>query len=151
MKAWRKGFSMIELLIVLAVVAILAALAYPSYARQMVKARRVEAQLALVDAMQQQEQYRARRHTYVAFSSSEAGDEDARQFRWWMGDDPSASPYELDAYACPGQDIRACVELRARPGTERVDTGFSDPECGTLTFNSNGEQGASGESERCWP
>lgn len=150
MRRRRTGFSLLELMIVMAVIAILAALAYPSYARQMVKARRVEAQLALVETMQQQEQYRARRHSYVAFSS-DAGDLEARQFRWWLGSDPAASPYELDAYACPGQDIRACVEVRARPGTDRVDTGFADPECGTLTFNSAGEQGASGESERCWP
>jgi type IV pilus assembly protein PilE len=151
MKTPDQGFSLIELTIVMAVIAILAAMAYPSYARQTVKARRVEAQLALVEAMQLQEQYRAQHHTYLAFSSSNAGDPDARQFRWWLGDDPASSPYELDAYACPGQVIEACVELRARPGTDRVDSGFSDPDCGTLTYNSAGEAGASGEGERCWP
>lgn len=151
MKILRAGFSLIELMIVMVVIAILAALAYPSYARQTVKARRVEAQLALVEAMQQQEQYRARHHTYAAFSSSNDGDAEARQFRWWLGKDPATSPYELDAYACPGRTLQACVEVRARPGTDRVDTDFADPECGALTYNSAGEQGATGESDRCWP
>lgn len=146
----QEGYSLTELMVVTLVIGILAAMAYPSYARQMVKARRVEAQLALVEAMQRQEQYRAQHHTYLAFSAA-SGDPDAGDFPWWIGNDPASSPYELDAYPCPGQDIAACVELRARPGTERVDTDFSDPECGVLTFDSTGAQGASGEAERCWP
>ena len=41
--------------------------------------------------------------------------------------------------------------LRARPGTASVDARFTDPECGTLTLDSRGAQGASGTSSRCWP
>ena len=145
-----RGFTLVELMAVLAIVAILAAIAYPSYTSHLVRVRRVEAQLALVDAMQRQEQYRAQHHTYVAFSS-DSDDADARQFRWWLGSRPAASAYELDGYACEGQDINQCIELRARPGTANVDTGFDDPDCGVLTFDSTGAQGASGSGPRCWP
>jgi len=145
-----RGFTLLETLVVLAIVGILAAIAYPGYARHLVKARRVEAQLALVEAMQRQEQYHAQHHTYVAFSSTSTDGEGAG-FRWWLGARPEASAYELDAYACEGGDISECVELRARPGTANVDAGFSDPDCGTLTFDSTGAQAASGAGERCWP
>ncbi|MCC2956461.1 pilus assembly protein PilE [Massilia sp. IC2-477] len=116
----------------------------------MLRTRRVEAQLALVEAIQRQEQYRALHHTYVAFSSS-AQEEDSRQFRWWLGTRPEDSAYELEGRACEGQDIRQCIELRARPGTARVNTDFSDPDCGVLSLDSSGAQGASGAGPRCWP
>ncbi len=146
----QAGFTLVELLIVLAVISILTAIAYPNYARQVVKSRRVEAQLALVDTMQKQEQYRAQHHTYAAFSAEAAG-ADSRQFRWWLGARPEDSAYELDGVACAGQDISQCIELRARPGTARVDTRFDDPECGVLSLASSGAQGASGSGQRCWP
>ena len=145
-----QGFTLVELMVVLAIVAILAAIAYPGYARHVVKARRIEAQLALVDAMGRQEQYRALHHTYVAFSMAST-DADSRQFRWWLGAAPRNSAYELEGRACAGQAISQCIELRARPGTANVDSGFSDPECGELSFDSTGAQGASGAGQRCWP
>ena len=146
----HKGFTLIEVLIVVAILAIMTAIAWPGYARHIVKARRTEAQLALVDAMQRQEQYRAQHHSYLAFSSG-ANDPASRDFPWHLGTRPEKSAYEIDGYACEGQDIRHCIVLRARPGTERVDARFRDPDCGVLTFDSTGAQGASGAGPRCWP
>lgn len=50
------GFTLIELMITIAVIGILAAIAYPSYTDQMRKSRRAEAQAALMSiaALQQQ-------------------------------------------------------------------------------------------------
>ena len=146
----RKGFTLVELMAVLAILGILAAIAYPSYARQMVKARRLEAQLALLDTMQRQEQYRTLHHSYLAFSI-DGDDGDPGRFPAWLGNSAATSAYELDGYACPGQDIAHCIELRARPGTANVDADFADADCGTLTLDSTGRQTASGPSPRCWP
>ncbi|MDY0964311.1 type IV pilin protein [Massilia sp. CFBP9026] len=150
MRRGSNGFTLVELMAVLAILAILAALVYPSYAQQMVKARRIEAQLALLDIMQRQEQYRALRHSYLAFSI-DTDDADTGEFPPWIGNSAATSAYELDGDACPGQDIAHCIELRARPGTANVDTGFADPDCGVLTLDSTGRQAASGPSSRCWP
>jgi type IV pilus assembly protein PilE len=142
-----RGFSLVEVMVVVVVLGILATLAYPSYAGYITKTRRIEAQVALIDAMQQEELHYSQFHTYVAFSAAEP----EPGFRWWLGSAPASSAYELDAHACPGRAIGQCVELRATPGTNRVDAHFKDAECGTLTFDSVGERGASGISQSCWP
>jgi type IV pilus assembly protein PilE len=145
--ARTRGFTLVEMMVVLLIVSVLASLAYPGYAGYMTRTRRMEGKVALVLAMQQQEQHHAVHHTYVAFSNAAP----VAGLPWWSGNSAAASAYELDAVACPDADLRGCVQLRARPGTAQVDARFLDPECGTLTLNSRGEQGASGSSGRCWP
>jgi type IV pilus assembly protein PilE len=142
------GFTLVELMIVVAIVGILGALAYPTYAGYVVRTRRTEGLAALIDAMQRQERYHVQHNTYVAFSADEPGTDG---FRWWSGANAAVSAYELDAHACSGRDIAECVEIRARPGTARVDARFRDPDCGTLTLDSIGRQGAQGTGARCWP
>ena len=145
--ARARGFTLIEVLIALLIMSVLASLAWPSYAGYLAKTRRMEGKLALITAMQQQEQHHAVHHTYVAFSSAAPVD----GLRWWSGNAALTSAYELDAEACPDRELRDCVQLRARPGTSLVDVRFVDAECGTLLLRSTGEQGASGPSTRCWP
>jgi type IV pilus assembly protein PilE len=147
------GFTLVEMMIVMAIIVILAALAWPNYSHHVVRIKRVEGQVALVDAMQMQERFQARHNRYVAFSSTSAEDE-AKAFHWWSGHAPATSAYELDAHACPDATLAECVEIRARPGTGKVDAHFRDPDCGTLTLDSLGRQGAEpapGTDVRCWP
>lgn len=55
--ARRGGFTLIELLVALTIVAILAAVAYPTYQDQIRKGRRAAAQAFLVDTANRQQQY----------------------------------------------------------------------------------------------
>lgn len=142
-----RGFTLVETMIVLLIVALLASVAYPGYASYLTRTRRMEGKVALILAMQRQEQHHALHHTYLAFSKAEP----VSGLPWWSGNAASASAYELDAEPCADGELRDCVRLRARPGTANVDARFLDPECGTLSLDSRGEQGASGPSARCWP
>ncbi|MDP3672209.1 MAG: type IV pilin protein [Telluria sp.] len=144
------GFTLVEVLIVLAIVTVLAALTYPSFAGYITKTRRIEGQIALLEIMQQQERFYSQNNSYIAFSSSST-DPDQKRFKWWSGSIAPKSAYELRGRACPGREIVQCIEIQALPGTELVDANFKDSECEMLTLNSAGEHTASGTSGKCWP
>ena len=144
------GFTLIELLIVMAIIAIMAALTYPSYQDYVIKARRIEGQAALLETMQNQERYYSAHNTYIAFSSAST-DPDEKRFKWYSGERPDESAYELSAHACDGASLRACIEVRATPGTPKVDVKFRDPGCKTLALTSTGMHSATGQGGRCWP
>jgi len=61
----QRGFTLIELLVAVAIVAILAAIAYPSYTKYVVKGNRAAAQAHLMDLAQAETQYFADARTYA--------------------------------------------------------------------------------------
>ena len=134
----------------LVIIVILASLAYPSYHKQVIRMRRLEAQGVLLQLMQQQERARTRSNTYVAFSAG-AAEPEARQFKWWSGNSPESSSYELEGKACDGELLSQCIQILAKPGTARVVSTFRDDDCQQLTLTSSGQRLASGPKEHCWP
>lgn len=56
-KAGNRGFTLIELMLVIVVVGVLAAIAYPSFIEQIQKAKRSDAKQALFDVAAKLEQY----------------------------------------------------------------------------------------------
>lgn len=64
MRRSASGFTLIELMIVVAVIAILAAIAYPSYQEYVMRSRRVEGQGLLNDAAARMERWRAQNGKY---------------------------------------------------------------------------------------
>lgn len=60
----RHGFSLIELMVVLVVTGILAAVAYPAFTSHLQRSRRADATAVLTAVVQAQERYRANRNTF---------------------------------------------------------------------------------------
>ena len=145
----RMGFSMIEMLIVMVILAVLTAAAMPAWQQHVISTRRNEAQAMLLKLMLQQERYFTQHGTYIAFSSSSTGYEE-RQFQWWSGSRAPDSGYEIEGKACDDEPIEQCVQLVATAGTGVVDPHYRDDECREMTLTSIGERLSKGTRAECW-
>ena len=139
------GFTLTELMITVAIVAILATMAYPSYQEFVLKSRRAEAKAALMDNMQLFERHFSQANTYYISSANQTV---WTGFKTWSGDNPNSGFYEITANTACGNNDGLCVELRARPLR-------GDATCGTLVLNSMGVKsnilgGTASNTPNCW-
>ena len=139
----RRGFTLIELMITVAIVGILAAIAYPSYLDSVRKGKRAEGRTALIDFLQQQERYLSQTGSYLEVTPGATG----VAFKTFSGDSATSPAYKIGAEACPGSptpSLRECVRVLAVPQ-------FSDDDGGTLRIMSTGVRDCTGsKSTVCW-
>lgn len=127
------GFTLIELMIVVTVVAILAAIAIPAYSDYVTRARRSDAQAALLEASQGLER------CYSMYN------------RFDHADCPITVPFSSpDGY----YSITGTIESNAYALTAAPTSGgpqADDTDCKTLTINQLNRRGATGEDvDACW-
>ena len=136
-----RGFTLVELLVTISIVAILAGLAYPSYTSYVRKGKRAEARAAISDLLQQQERYLTQRNTYVAFA---AGDSTV-PFKTYSGENRTYTAHLIGAEVCDAAtSIQDCVQVVAVPQQ-------ADPEAGTLKLTSTGVKSCTGTTPAlCW-
>lgn len=67
-RSLSRGFTLIEAMVTVAIAGVLSSVAYPSFEGQVMRARRSDAMLALVQAQMAQERYRANHTTYGSFA-----------------------------------------------------------------------------------
>lgn len=102
------GFTLIELMIVVAIVAILAMIAYPSFAEQMRKSRRAEAISTLQDLQLRLERHRVDNASYGTFATPSGLDTPHYKFTL----SGTATGYSVIATPQPGQDKDSCGTLK---------------------------------------
>jgi type IV pilus assembly protein PilE len=134
----NRGFTLVDLMIAVAIIAFLSAIAFPSYQEALRKVRRAEARAALLQLMQEQERYYSQKGLYIPFTFGTTNAE-AQKFKTYSGVSASSSAYEISGTTCAGEtSTRSCLTLVATPGTTNVNSNYSDPVCGKLTLSTNG-------------
>ena len=129
------GFTLIELMITAAVVAILAAIAYANYRNYVINSRRTAATACLLERAQFLERYYTANLTYEDAPDPPDCDPEVARFYevgWTTGGEPGPKTYTLQAVP---------------QGTQEED------KCGALTLDAQGERGEGGsetEVADCW-
>ncbi len=110
-----RGFTLIELMIVVAVIAILASIAYPSYQEYVRKARRGLAKADLVEYAQLAERSRTVNNTYANFAlpanKSPREANSPAMYNISFAQDPTASSITIQAVPTGGQTKDKCGTL----------------------------------------
>jgi type IV pilus assembly protein PilE len=99
----NRGFTLIELMIAVAIVAIVAMIAIPSYTAQMVKGRRSSAEAVLMDIAQREQQYLldVRGYAYSAATLNTTIPVDVSTYYTITFPNPVAGPPNFTAVATP--------------------------------------------------
>jgi type IV pilus assembly protein PilE len=136
-KVKQAGFTLIELMIVVGIVGILVAIAYPAYQDQIRKTKRADAEAGLTELAQFMERFYTSNGRYV----DGGGAPPALPFTQTPKDE-NAKAYNLSLSAVNATSFT----LQAVPiGAQAADS------CGTLTLTNTGQKGASGGAvSTCW-
>lgn len=124
----RHGFGLAEVLVVLTITVILAALALPTWQQHRARAMRVEARAELAASMLTLE-----RHAWSHATFATSRDEAAPAGDWPrpVPATPATPHHWIAATTCGDLPLSQCVELRATPVAP-------DARCGTLVLRSHG-------------
>ena len=123
-KSYTLGFTLIELMITVAIIAIIAAIAVPSYNGYVERARRADGKKALLNVMLLQEKYRTNHVTYGT-----------------VGPD-----YSHDGH----YDITITTGSGGYTATADPTGVQASDNCGTFTINQDGPVGSADHLSDCW-
>ncbi len=135
------GFTMLELMITTAVIAILAALAYPSYKNWVDSGRRADGTAALLDLANRMQRYYAENNTYVGATIAAGTATDVIS--------SATTPQGYYTLDFGGVALTATTYiLRATTAGVQVN----DTRCGNLTLTSANVKSISGTAtvDQCW-
>lgn len=131
-----RGFTLVELMITVAVIGILATIAYPSFTSYIQKSRRADAKAALLAAAQKMEQYRTLSNTYAGATLGANG---------IYASTSDNGYYALRFSIAPTQTV---YTIQAAPqGAQATDA------CGTFGYDQAGNKTVSGgtlTAAACW-
>lgn len=138
-----RGFTLIELMITVAIIGILAAIAYPSYVEHINRSRRADAEATLVELAQWMERNYMTNLSYPANSTGEDCNNTSpyksllenrtilNYYQFCLGDNKDKNPYMLSAEPKEGSPQE-------------------NDRCGTLTLDNQGKKGAKMDIAKCW-
>jgi len=129
-----KGFNLIEIMIVMAIISILGAFSYPLYSDYLVQARRLEAESTLTRLAVAMEQFHIENNTY----------ENATLSALNFSETHIKNNYHLHIASARNDYLLSAIPLGKQAEKDNL--------CGTLTLNSQHQKGitGTGSSSECW-
>jgi type IV pilus assembly protein PilE len=109
----QRGFTLLELMIVVVVIAVLAGLALSGYQKQIRKSRRAEAKEVISDLTLKEEKYRSNNTTFAATAASVGGAMTSNYYTITLSG-ASASGYTVTATPTGDQAKDSCGTLAAQ-------------------------------------
>jgi type IV pilus assembly protein PilE len=142
----QRGFSLLELMIVVAIIAIISAIAYPSYMQFVVTAKRTTASSALLQVADRQQQFFMDNKSYtndltnLGFAANPLIINDEGE---------SVASGDADSiYSISLSNVTATAyTATAAPQKSQADR---DSECASLTMTQTGAKGHTGTGDDCW-
>lgn len=144
----QHGFTLIELMIVIVIVSILAGIAYPSYRNTVLKSRRSEAKIALMEIANLQERFFMENNSYsddlVDYSDTNTTDDTDGPCRISYGTLNSGAYYTEGGYYSISINNNTAPSLAVSSGSCNVTTTTSDF---TVTATASTEAGQNTDTD----
>lgn len=134
------GFTLIELMVAVAIIAILVGVAYPSYTEHLKRGKRSAAESFMVTLANKQEQQMLNTRCYFSYPT-----------------DATCTPpsVTVPSEVSTNYTVTITASMSTPPGytiTAVPKSVMNDPKCGTLTYTNTGTKGANGTdgAAKCW-
>ena len=142
----QRGFTLVELMVVLVIIAILTTIAYPSYQEQVRKTRRADCAAALVGLAAAMERHFSTNSSYTGAAASGANTGSPAIYATQCPLDGGAATYNLNISAATNTSYTV---------TATPTGGQSGDKCGILTLSNTGLKGISNADtgvtvQDCW-
>lgn len=149
-----RGFTLLELMVTVAIIGILAAVAFPAYQSQVQKGKRAEGKAALLNSASKLERYYSDNNFFPSNSAScgngtsSATALAAAAVAVFSGDSSSNNAYDMSVTFALGASS-ACAQVYTLTATPK---NWTDSQCGNLTISNTSAKGVtgSGSVQDCW-
>jgi type IV pilus assembly protein PilE len=141
-RADSRGFTLVELMVVIVIASVLMAIAVPSYKNSIRKSRRTDAKTALLDLAGREERYNSTNGSYTNTATFLG----YASFPATVG-----GGYYTINVAAPTAGTATTVAFVSMTATPVVGSDQAkDTACGSFTLTSTGAQTVSGTATDCW-
>ena len=140
------GFTLIEMMIVVMIIGILGAIAYPSYLQYVVRSNQQAARAMLYAVADREEQFFLDNKSYAADLSTLGYGDDTI----YIGRDGQLSSADADNLTYSLEITNSSATTWTVVATPQGVQAERDTLCGKLSLTSTGQREASGDGDKCW-
>lgn len=151
----QSGFSLIELMIVVAIIGILLAIAYPNYLNYVIKSKRVEAMTEIMHAAQLQEKYFSQKLKYAYDINTLYGDSSLGASKSTENGLYDITLVAADSSGTTCTSTSGCTSYTLTATANAANSQSKDTVCKTFTIAHTGAKSAKDTSNtdstnQCW-